>query len=756
MKSTIILSMIFALAFSATAMAFSSFGFAYSDYPGYYDTGYYGSYDYYYPTYYDAGYYGGYGYDYYPAYYVGGYYDYEYDCYDCGGYYQQAYSSPTVYTYTNTYQQPQQQVSCSSKCNGNTLYYNGYYDGSSCQYSAMDCSASNSEESRYCSGNNVYARERVYSCMNSGCQYSIQTRLVQSCQNGCANGACTFCSDATCGSSSGFIGQKFCSGNDVVQKYRNYYCSGNGCSYTDSQRTVETCSNGCSNGVCGTCESRCSGNVYYYNGAGYGSQCSYVSQNCDELDREVGPRFCKDGNAYTKYRNYYCSGGCNYVLEDRLVEKCYGDCNNGYCASTYVAQGNCASLTGYYGDTYCKNSNVYKIYRNYYSSGNICQYTQTENIIQHCQGPCIDGSCRESCQLNCSQMNGWYCTGFGRELRTYECDHNEVCRYTVSSTESIPAERSVCVGNEKRTISSQCTNGIIKETVTNIEVCAGGCTNGMCIGTSYCDSNDGFIGTRYCSGSNLVQKYRDYYSASSGCAYTDSEKTIEVCSGSCTNGICSGQQNNCIKDCSASTTLNFAVDVFSLVKVEEFSLDRQIVFSGLLQGEKGIEINVPESYLHNLTFTTANTNNYGDIMVFLGNDIIYRSINSTIHNIELNRHVGPSVIKIIPESSFWKVWAPTTYDVMNARLRYDAREIMKNSYEFEISEDGFDSFARGDVVQWPANTSIKLNGKYLDGASFGKDKIFIGNNVLEILPVENTRSDSRIIVKLVYTNYCSC
>jgi hypothetical protein len=747
------------LAFSGIAMA-SYIGFSYASYDPAYVYNYPYSGYYYYPSYY-VGYY-----DYYPYYYPYYDYGYYYGCNGCG--YDVTINYPYqyqtgVYTYTAQQNLPAATPtpSCSNKCNGNTLYYNGYYNSDSCQYSAMECSSLNSEEQRYCSGNDVFVREKNYQCMNGGCQSTVQSRFYQNCQNGCRNGVCISC-DSSCSERSGFIGQKYCSGRDVVQVYREYYCSQDGCAYSDTQKVVETCASGCMNGVCGSCDSKCSGNVYYYNGVGFGTQCSYQTQNCDDLDREQGPRFCKDNDVYTKYRNYYCSGGCSYRLEDRLVEKCAGSCSNGYCNYGYAAMGSCQALDGYYGNSYCKDNDVYKIYRDYYQSGSICTFTQVEKLVQNCYGPCVDGACRNGCQNNCSSMNGWYCTSSGRELRTYTCDYDEICKYHVEESENVEFDRWVCSGYERQHIITRCINGIINQQITEREMCANGCSAGSCgsCNSDTCSRNSGFIGQRTCSSNNVYQTYRNYYCANEGCRYADSQRLVETCPAGCSAGSCNcvGQNcaiGGCIKSCDTETTLNFAVSVSSAWKDKSYYIDSTDVYSGVLQGEKAVTPDLPDGVIHNISFRVTNTNDYGDILVFIGNEIVYHGRGIGTHTTVLEKEVSSrSKLKIVPESSWWKVWAPDTYELGDVWIYYTGKEIASDRFEFEIQDNNFDSFARGDIISWPAGTSIKLNGRTLQGSSFGRTDVFAGKNALEVIPFDGTESYENLIVKLVYSGYC--
>ncbi|MBI4140074.1 hypothetical protein HY483_03880 [Candidatus Woesearchaeota archaeon] len=81
---------------------------------------------------------------------------------------------------------------------------------------------------------------RSCSLQSNGCYSWVE----QTCGSYCSNGACY--GSTTC--TPGFIGVKSCDGNNVVQNYRTGVVSSNQC--VEESRIVESCSNGCSTGSC--------------------------------------------------------------------------------------------------------------------------------------------------------------------------------------------------------------------------------------------------------------------------------------------------------------------------------------------------------------------------------------------------------------------------------------------------------------------------------------------------------------------------
>ena len=115
--------------------------------------------------------------------------------------------------------------------------------------------------SRYCKGSNVYRKYRDYSYSGGTCVYTEKQVKIENCAGGCSGGFCTaLCSSGACDKKDGFVGDVYCSGGNVYQVYRDYYCSEQqGCLYKDTEKLKQTCTAGCLNGQCLTthCEDVC-------------------------------------------------------------------------------------------------------------------------------------------------------------------------------------------------------------------------------------------------------------------------------------------------------------------------------------------------------------------------------------------------------------------------------------------------------------------------------------------------------------------
>ncbi len=113
----------------------------------------------------------------------------------------------------------------------------------------------------YCSNNSVYHSR---TCNDRGCNSGIcfnssrnEETLVQTCSNGCSNGAClnVICTnDSDCGRN-GFSTNKYCMDDDIYADYNEYKCLNPGninssCFINTTSRLFENCRYKCKNDEC--------------------------------------------------------------------------------------------------------------------------------------------------------------------------------------------------------------------------------------------------------------------------------------------------------------------------------------------------------------------------------------------------------------------------------------------------------------------------------------------------------------------------
>ncbi|MBD3354865.1 hypothetical protein GF361_02680 [Candidatus Woesearchaeota archaeon] len=195
-------------------------------------------------------------------------------------------------------------------------------------YTNSDCWKENGwTGNEYCSDGDVYQDYRRYRCYNPGtydsyCSYTDMPKIKSECENGCSDGICLSedcaCSDDDDCGNDGYVGNSYCSGDDVYRVYRKWDCHNPGtneayCSYDDDERMIEGCTN-CMNGNCVegcSIDSDCGSNVW------------------------IGSPYCSGDDVWQVYGIWNCNAGtCEYSENDELKESCI-NCLNSVCVNDY-------------------------------------------------------------------------------------------------------------------------------------------------------------------------------------------------------------------------------------------------------------------------------------------------------------------------------------------------------------------------------------------------------------------------------------
>ncbi len=121
--------------------------------------------------------------------------------------------------------------------------------------SKSDCGNDGSTGSKFCSGNNLMQNYKTFSCSSNDCSSSESPRQVESCNFGCSSGACVQgeCNEASDCGTDGPIGERFCSGDNVMQDSKTWLCSNNNCGSNEIENLITNCqSEGkvCQSGIC--------------------------------------------------------------------------------------------------------------------------------------------------------------------------------------------------------------------------------------------------------------------------------------------------------------------------------------------------------------------------------------------------------------------------------------------------------------------------------------------------------------------------
>jgi hypothetical protein len=328
----------------------------------------------------------------------------------------------------------------------------------------------------YCSGNNV-AKNRTVSnrgCSSGSCFLtdSTEVQTVQTCPNGCLNGACNIaCStNAQCGTN-GWVGSAVCSNNDTYQNYTTYTCNNPGtvnafCSNSTTLAMKQDCGD-TSYGSWGS--NYCIGNLVKHNRTATNRGCS------------GGTCFITDTNEVQTVQNcsvsgQVCSGGTCITPNPCAGQPDLTNCGTGKCCAE-----TCMDIPT--GCTGCKNTN-------YQCSGNqlVCGYQPTGTA-------CTDDS--NACTYDT-------CNGFG------------VCTHPLKPSGTICATQNTCSGTQLCTSLScssagQCTQpasctecpdtyGVCGSPTCSNNACGNTILTGTACGTSSCGAGASGSCQKTCSG----------------------------------------------------------------------------------------------------------------------------------------------------------------------------------------------------------------------------------------------------------------
>jgi hypothetical protein len=176
--------------------------------------------------------------------------------------------------------------------------------------------------------------------------------------------------------------------------------------------------------------------------------------------------------------------------------------------------------------------------------------------------------------------------------------------------------------------------------------------------------------------------------------------------------------------------------------------DNLSVQSGFFFGsrEYSRKVEIDPYVANNLNYATLNfriedTNNYGLLNVSIDNKTVFMEnpLRGT-YSVNLSKMNKASVIYIKTESSGWRVWAPSMYDISNMSLdtSYTTKETPQ--YEFDVPHYVYSTFYKGEIKFdsiYPIDLKVFLNGDpvFSKANTFGKATITLSKN--DLVPEKN-------------------
>ncbi len=344
-----------------------------------------------------------------------------------------------------------------------------------------DCNDNNSGTIDQCNDNHACEHIPIPCQTDSDCNDN-NNRTIDECVNPgdedsfCRNTEVNCLTNTDCGFT-GFLGQEFCSADDVFKNFQNSTCANAGtlqsnCVVTQTQQQV----NECGEDFCTDTGSRyCSNNSVYQN-------------------RVCTDRGCSSNN------NSVASCVSNPQDEAVLIQACQFGCSNGICLNQPV----CSN------DADCNDNNAY--------TQDICLNPGTP------QAQCVHNPIQCNNNADCNDNNALtidQCINYQCNYTIIECNSNADCDDSNPQTTDIcvnpgtvnstcintplqcinnaqcgnPSSNVVCIGDNRvnvtqtpQCVSNNCNIQFLNITLQN---CQYGCQNGVCLSPNIACSNDG-------------------------------------------------------------------------------------------------------------------------------------------------------------------------------------------------------------------------------------------------------------------------
>ncbi|MEK6891034.1 MAG: VWA domain-containing protein, partial [Nanoarchaeota archaeon] len=364
-----------------------------------------------------------------------------------------------------------------------------------------------------CNGNSVINRTTTPSCVGNNCQSNTNEVIVQQCSYGCSNGACNqpniICStDSQCNDNSirtidqcvnagtpqsycrntevncvadvdcgvtGFIGNNFCTSNDIYKTYQNATCVNpatleSNCVVSQTPRLVSDCNdnNAQTTDMCveENNDAFCDHEIL---------ECTSNSQ-CGNVTTIL---FCDGNSLMNQTTTPSCIGNnCQSSINNTLVQVCNYSCSNGACLPQITCDQNSDCGNDTISESYCVDTGVYHNIINYTclnpgTPNSYCQTNITAEVVENCNEMCFEGSCVDiSCfsDSDCKDSNRLTldsCRNPGTTQSFCEnipiiCKNNKDCNDGNSSTQDICKNPGTVDSFCKYKNINTCGNGVVE------------------------------------------------------------------------------------------------------------------------------------------------------------------------------------------------------------------------------------------------------------------------------------------------------
>lgn len=247
-------------------------------------------------------------------------------------------------------------------------------------FSNSDCGSSTSFLN--CSGSNVVNITTTPTCSQGNCVNVTNSTITENCPYGCSAGECVInCyNNSDCGNN-GFIGNLFCSSNDLFRNFTTFTCN-----------NADTKNSFCSDSTLPQLNQDCGNDSYSDYGANYCAGDD-VYHNRTFYDRGCLIDSCFDNPAIQVENITHCDHGCSQGVCNQPVINCTqtSDCGVGTTSPVFFCKGDEKWVNS--SSVMCFNANTTSSY---------CGMNPLSNFVENCSYGCSNGNCLPK---NCTDYN---------------------------------------------------------------------------------------------------------------------------------------------------------------------------------------------------------------------------------------------------------------------------------------------------------------------------------------------------------------
>lgn len=206
-------------------------------------------------------------------------------------------------------------------------------------------------------------------------------------------------------------------------------------------------------------------------------------------------------------------------------------------------------------------------------------------------------------------------------------------------------------------------------------------------------------------------------------------------------------------------------NVSNLKDTKTVTIGEREVRNGLLFGSSSIKYFLSAIDSLEIDFTVVRTNSYAPLVIRLNGKVIESKLYLPgEYKVSVGNLSQENTVEISAESSSWKIWAPTLYELSNIKFVVKSFVSEAKSFEFTVSDNEYKNFKSGrvDLIldQNIGNLIADLNGKIFYSSqlknvqtlAFNKSSLNAGKNTILLKGSENSAFSGRADIIIIYVS----